>query len=126
MARRRMSGSPKPLGYTIEKPGAAMALPTPQGEFILEIPPEHIAELMHAAAQLLPVSAKEHGHSGDPPVLPAWGWQLGSGSETIHVRFQIVGGGAYAFSLSKDLAKDLHSGLGEALGYRTEHTHKPN
>ncbi len=126
MARRRVSGSPRVLGFTTEEPGGAIALPTPQGEFILEVPPEHIAELMHAAACLLPISAKQHGHSGDPPALPAWAWQLGSGRDAIHARFQIVGGGAYAFSLSKKLAMELHSGLGEALGYRTERTHKPN
>lgn len=103
-----------------------MLLPTRQGEFILEVPPEHLSELMHVAAQLLPISAKQHGHSDDPPVLPVWGWQAGAGSETIHVRFQIIGGGAYAFSLSKKLAQDLQSGLGEALGHRVERTHRPN
>ncbi|GAA0216008.1 hypothetical protein GCM10009081_33610 [Brevundimonas nasdae] len=126
MAKRRVSGTPKPLGFTADVDGAAIGLPTPQGEFIIEVPIQHLPDLMHLSAQLLQASAKQYGRPADPPVLPVWKWQAGAGSAVIHLRFQIEGGGAYAFSFPKKLAADLHSGLGEALGYRTERTHRPN
>lgn len=126
MARRRVSGSPKPLGFTADEPGGAIGLPTAQGEFILEVPLQNLGELMHVSAQLLQISAKQYGHPADPPVLPVWKWEAGASTDVVHVRFLIVGGGTYAFSLSKQLAADLHSGLGEALGYRTDRTHRPN
>nr|WP_314431403.1 hypothetical protein [uncultured Brevundimonas sp.] len=126
MTTHKVSGSPIPLGFTADTPGVAIRIPTSGGDITLEVPVERLGELMHLAAQLIPKASIQYGCPFDPPVLPVQQWNLGAGSTEIHARFQIRGGGAYAFSMSKQLAKDLHSGLGEALGYRTEHTHKPN
>ena len=126
MVTHKVSGPPVPLGFTADAPGVAIKLPTPDGHITLEVPVERLGELMHLAAQLLPKASIQYGRQFAPPVLPVGQWNLGAGSSEIHVRFQIAGGGAYAFSLSKKLASELQSGLGEALGYRTEQTYRPN
>lgn len=127
MAPRKFTSAPALAGFSGNDQFATIRFPTAQGDLILEVPLEHLSDVMWVVAQSAELSAASEGTLDSLPTLPVFEWEAGlTAQDQIALRLRIAGGGAIAFVLGKDLAASLQAGLGETLDYAADHQRRPH
>lgn len=122
VTRRRLTDAPTLAGFTRDLRVARIRFPTAHGDLVLDVPLEHLTDLMRVAALSAERSANRPGTLEHLPALPVFEWEAGlTAEEQIALRLRIAGGGAVAFVLSRDLAASLEAGLGRTLDYAPDH-----
>lgn len=119
MSKRRATGRPRPVGLTPDQQRLGVTFPTPQGDFIVEVPIDDLPAWQHLMAQLHDKAGELTGVEQQAIRLPVWKFEMGGGQTDegpmIVLQFRVPGGGTYAFRLQQALAAQLRDKLDEAV-----------